>query len=67
MDVVGEDPLAVHLDDRKPLPIARFELGVTLDVDLLEGEPELGAQLLELLTCAVAQVAPCGVVERDYG
>jgi hypothetical protein len=67
VDVVGEDPLAVHLDDRQPLAVAGLELGVARDVDRLEREAELGAQLLELLTGAVAEVAPCCVVERDYG
>jgi hypothetical protein len=67
MDVVGEDSLAVHLDDRQPLPVAGLELGVARDVDLLEREAEFGAQLLELLACAVAEVAPRRVVERDYG
>jgi hypothetical protein len=43
MNVVGEDLFAVDLDDGKPLPIARLELGVAGDVDLLEREAELGA------------------------
>jgi hypothetical protein len=67
VDVVGEDPFTVHLDHGQPLPVAGLELGVARDVDLLEREAELGAQLLELLACAFAEVAPRRVVERDYG
>ncbi len=67
MNVVGEDSLSVHFDDRQPLPVTGLELGVARDVDLREREAELGAQLLELLACAVAEVTPCSVVERDYG
>lgn len=68
MDVVREDPLPVHLDDREPLPVAGLELGLACDVDLLEREAELCAQLLELRAGPVAQMAPGGVVERDrYG
>lgn len=68
MDVVGEDPLPVHLDDREPLPVAGLERGITRDVDLVEHEAELRAQLLELRAGPVAEVAPGGVVEGDrYG
>ena len=67
MDVVGEDPLAVDLDDREPLPVAGLELRVARDVDLLEREAELGAELLELLARPVAEMAALRVVEGDYG
>ncbi len=67
MDVVGEDPLAVDLDDRQPLPVPGLELRIARDVDLLEREAELGAELLELLARPVAEVAALRVVERDYG
>ena len=67
MDVVGEDPLAVDLDHREPLAVARLELRVAGDVDLLEREAELGAELLELLAGPVAEMAALRVVERDYG
>jgi hypothetical protein len=67
MDVVGEDPLAVDLDDREPLPVAGLELRVARDVDLLEREAELAAELLELLARPVAEMAALCVVERDYG
>ena len=67
MDVVGEDPLAVNLDHREPLPVAGLELRVAGDVDLLEREAELGAELLELLARPVAEMAALCTVERDYG
>ena len=68
MDVVGEDPLAVDLDDREPLPVAGLEVRIARDVDLLERETELGTQLLELRAGPVAQVTSGRVVEGDrYG
>jgi len=67
VNVVGEDPLAVDLDDREPLAVAGLELRVARDVDLLELEAELGAELLELPARPVAEVAALCVVERDYG
>ena len=67
MDVVGEDPLAVDLDDGQPLAVTGLELGVARDVHLLEREAELGAELLELLARPVAEVAALCVIERDYG
>jgi hypothetical protein len=67
VDVVGEDPLAVDLHHREPLPVARLQLGVAGDVDLLEREAELRAKLLELLARPVAEMAALRVVERDYG
>ncbi len=67
MDVVGEDPLTVDLDDRKPFAVAGLELRVARDVDLLEREAELGAELLELVARPVAEMAALRVVERDYG
>ena len=67
MNVVGEDPLAVELDDRERLAVAGLELRVARDVDLLELEAELGAKLLELPARPVAEVAALCVVERDYG
>ena len=43
--VVREDPLAVDLDHGQPLAVARLELRLTGDVDLLELEALLTAQL----------------------
>jgi hypothetical protein len=42
LDVVDEGPLAVDLDDRKPLAVASLELRVAVDPDLLQLERELG-------------------------
>ena len=67
MDVVREHPLAVDLDHREPLPVAGLELRVAGDVDLLEREAELGAELLELRARPVAEMAALRVEERDYG
>ncbi|HVN60709.1 MAG TPA: hypothetical protein VMT59_05570 [Gaiellaceae bacterium] len=67
VNVVGEDPLAVELDDRERLAVAGLELRVARDVDLLELEAELGAKLLELPARPLAEVAALCVVERDYG
>jgi len=67
VDVVGEDPLAVDLDDGQPFAVTGLELRVARDVHLLEREAELGAELLELLARPVAEVAALCVIERDYG
>ena len=67
--VVREDPLAVDLDDGQPLAVARLELGIAGDVDLLELEVLLAAQLGQLRSRALAEMAVGGVVEGDpdYG
>ena len=65
LDVVHERPRAVDLHDRQPLAIARLELGVTADVDLLELEPELLAQRRHLSPRTLAEVAALRVVEDD--
>jgi hypothetical protein len=67
VDVVGEDSLAVELDDREPFAVAGLELGVAGDIDFLEREAELGAKLLELRPRPVAEMAALRVVQRDYG
>ena len=67
MDVVGKDRLAVDLDHREPLAVPRLELRVARDVDLLQREAELGAELLELRARPVAEMAALRVEERDYG
>ena len=61
--------LAVDLDDRDALPVARLELRVAADVDELELEPELGLRLAHDLERALAEVALRRAVERDarYG
>jgi hypothetical protein len=69
MDVVCERAFAVDLDDRKPLPVARLELGVAADVDLDELERPLGPHVVEHHPCPLAEVAARRGVERDarYG
>ena len=65
--VVGEDALAVDLDHGQPLAIARFELGLAGDVDLVELEVLFDAQLGQLRSRALAEMAVGGVVEGDPG
>ena len=65
VDVIGEDLLAVDLDHRDQLAVARFQLRVTFDRDLLEVEPELVTQRDDGLAGALAQVAPGGPVQPD--
>ena len=62
---VDERLHAVDLDDRDQLPVARFQLRVTVDRDLLEVELELVTQRDDGLAGALAQVAPGGPVQPD--
>ncbi len=62
---VDERPHAVDLDHRDQLAVARFQLRVTFDRDLLEVEPELVTQRDDGLAGALAQVAPGGPVQPD--
>ena len=62
--VVRERSLAVDLDDRQPLAVARFQLRNAADVDLLQVEVFLGPERLELSAGALAKVA-VGRVEED--
>ena len=64
-NVVDECALAVDLDHREPLPVARLELGVAGDVDLLERERQLRPDPVEDGPRALAQVASAGDVEDD--
>ena len=64
-DVVDEHALAVDLDHGEPLPVARLELRVAGDVDLVERERHLGPHLVEDRPRPLAQVAPGGGVEDD--
>jgi len=68
-DEERERLLAVDLHHGQELAVARLELRAAGDVDLLELEPKLGAQLLERGAGAVAEVAAGGAVEDDprYG
>ena len=69
LDEVCERALAVDLDDRQPLAIARFQVGVAADVDLLQLEAELLARRLDDSPRGGAEMAALGVVEDDarYG
>ena len=64
-DVVDERPLTVDLDHGQPLPVARLELRVAGDVDLVERERHLGSHLVENRPRPLAQVAPSGGVEDE--
>ena len=67
MDVVREGALAVDLDDGQPLAVALLQLGHAGDVDLLELEILLRAQLGQYGPRTLAQVAVGRVVEGDPG
>jgi len=65
VDVVHKGPLARDLDDGKPFAVARLELGVPLDVHLVEVEAQLRPRLLERRARPLAEVAALRVVEDD--
>jgi hypothetical protein len=69
LDEVREGALAVDLDDGQPLAVARLQLGVAADVDLLELELELLSRRLDDTPRRGAEMAALGVVEDDarYG
>jgi hypothetical protein len=62
---VDERLLAVDLDDRDQLAIPPFELGITADIDLLEVEAKLVAQLDDRRPRALAEVATLGAVQTN--
>src|SRR5436190_20280290 len=64
---VDERPLAVDLEHRDPLPIARFELGVAVDRHRLQRNAELLADLPRHAQRALAEMASGGVVDGDGG
>ena len=63
--VVGECPLAVHLDDGDQLAVRGLELRVAVDGDLLELEPELVMERPDLRQRTLAEVAVGRVVDDD--
>ena len=65
VDVVHERPHPVDLDDGQPFAIARFELRVARNVDLLELEAELLACGPDGREPALAEVTALGVVDDD--
>jgi hypothetical protein len=56
VDEPGESGLAVDLDDRQPLAVARLELGIAVDLDHLEGELDVLPDAVEDLERGVAEV-----------
>ena len=62
---VDERLLAVDLDDRDQLAVPLLQLGMAADVDLLELEAELVAELGDRRPRARAKVALLSAVERD--
>jgi hypothetical protein len=62
---VDKRPDAVDLDDRNQLAVPRLELGIAVDLHLLELEPELVTQRDNGLASVLAQVAPRGPVQPD--
>src|SRR3954465_4687169 len=62
---VDERALAVDLDDREPLAVARLELRVARDVDLAQLERPPDAHLADDGARPLAEVAALRVVERD--
>ena len=69
LHVVREGANAVDLDHGKPFAVARLELGIAADVDLLELEAQLLAQRGHLRPRALAEVAALRVEDPDerYG
>jgi hypothetical protein len=69
VDVVDETPPAVDLDDRDPLPVRGLELGIAVDRDLPQLEPELVPRLRDDPSRRLAEMAPGRGEEDDlrYG
>jgi hypothetical protein len=67
LDVVGEAPPPVDLDDREPLAVFGFERLVAGDIDLAEREAELGLECPDLRERPLAEVAAGRVVDDDVG
>src|SRR4051812_36081991 len=64
---VDERPLAVDLEHRNPLAVARLELGVAVDRHRPQRHAELLADLPRHAEGALAEVAPGRVVDGDRG
>ena len=65
LDVIGACALAVDLDDGDQLAVAGLQPCVSVDLDLLELEPQLGAKLPQLLLGSLAEMAADRLVEDD--
>ena len=64
-DEVDERPLPVDLDDRDQLAIPLLQLGIPVDRDLLELEPELLPRRQDRLASLLAEMATRRAVEPD--
>jgi hypothetical protein len=65
VDVVGEDLLALDLDDWDQLPVGRLELGIAVDRNLLELEVKLLPERADLCERPFAKVTAVRVVNDD--
>jgi hypothetical protein len=63
--VIDESALAVYLDDRKPLAVPQLQLGIAVDLDLLQFERDVLADLRHDLSRTLAKMATLRVVEDD--
>jgi len=64
-DEVDERRLPVDLDDRDQLAIPLLQLGIPVDRDLLELEPELLPRRQDRLASLLAEMATRRAVEPD--
>jgi hypothetical protein len=67
LHVVREAPPAVDLDHGQPVPVFGLEGGIAGDVDLAQVEAELLVELRDDATGLLAEMAPRGVVDDDFG
>jgi hypothetical protein len=67
LDVIGETPPSVDLDNREPLPVPGLECLIARDVDLAQGEAELGLKRPHLRERPLAEVAALRVIDDDVG
>lgn len=67
LDVIGETPPSVDLDDREPLPVLGLERVVARDVHLAQGEAELGLKRPHQRERPLAEVATLRVIDDDVG
>ncbi len=65
LNEVDEGLLPVDLDDGDQLPVARLQLRIASDVDLVELEPELALEPEHGLARPLAQVAVDRVVQAN--
>ncbi len=65
VDEVDERALAVDLDHWQPLPVPRLEIGVSVDLDVLQLEGNVFPHALHDVERALAEVAAGRPVEDD--